>query len=59
MTRLLSIILVSLFAITNVTVATAADKKAPVVKKAVKKHKKAEPIGKVADDKPSKVAKKK
>ena len=55
MKKLLAILLVAAFAGTTLT-AVAADKKAPAkaeVKK-VKKHKKAESTGKVADDKPKK-----
>lgn len=60
MKKLLAILIASAFAVTSLT-AVAADKKAPAkaeVKK-VKKHKKAESTGKVADDKPKAPAKKK
>ena len=53
MKKLLAILIAAAVAGASIT-AVAADKK-PVVKK-VKKHKKAESTGKVADDKPKKVA---
>jgi Ni/Co efflux regulator RcnB len=56
MKKLLAILIAAAVAGTSLT-AVAADKK-PVVKqvKKVKKHKKAESTGKVADNKPKKVA---
>jgi Ni/Co efflux regulator RcnB len=59
MKKLLAILIAAAVAGTSLT-AVAADKK-PVTKevKKVKKHKKAESTGKVADDKPKKVTPKK
>lgn len=57
MKKLLSILIMAFVATTSLN-AVAADKK-PAAKtevKKVKKHKKVEPSGKVADDKPKKVA---
>ena len=59
MKQLLTLLVALAFASPAFTTAYAAEKK-PVpkkVEKVVKKHKKAEPTGKVADDKPTKPAK--
>ena len=60
MKKLLTILIVAIFATASVT-AIAADKKVTTKAetKKVKKHKKAESTGKVADDKPSKPTPKK
>jgi len=57
MKKLLALLIVAAFAVPAMAVEKA---KAPTAKKEIKKHKKAEATGKVADDKPTKpVAKKK
>ena len=59
MKKLLAILIAAAVAGTSLT-AVAADKKPPVKEvKKTKKHKKAESTGKVANDKPKKVAPKK
>jgi hypothetical protein len=59
MKQFLSILIAAMVATTIVTPVMAADKPAKQAPKKIKKHKKAEASGKVADDKPKAPAKKK